>query len=66
MTVFNPRKEANVFTNTARNLTGVKVKVKVNFTNYDVYVVSVCAYKSTSLNLYVSVHYYRDNCMLII
>lgn len=66
MTVFNPRKEANVFTNAARNLTGVKVKVKVNLTNYNVYVISVCAYKSMSLNLYVSTHYYRDNCMLII
>lgn len=50
-----------MFINIVRHLTDTKVKVKVNFTNYN-----VCIYKSTYLNFHIPIHYYKDNYTLII
>jgi hypothetical protein len=50
-----------MFINTDRNIRAVKVRVKVNFVNCNVYVMFKCVYKSVYLYLHVPIHYNKDN-----
>lgn len=55
-----------MFTNTVRNLTDVKVKVKIDVTHLNMTVTSECMYKSMYLNFCVPICYNMDNYILII